>query len=142
MLEDTEQLMLIRKEWAGVEALQSSLKRDAMVSAAMPMFDGHYPRTLLNASLNLPFLHACSVLNDVLLEFVKQGKFKSSQRTLGALVKDSKSKLQWDNFENIKTVLVEDRNALAHDGVLIDAQTCKGHIEAVKAQLVAWKILA
>ena len=140
MIQDTSRLSDLRMDWAGVEALQSSLRRDAIASVAFSLLGGHYPRRLSNAAENLPFLHACSVLNDVLLELSAQGMFNRSYRTLGALVKSSKSALPWRSYRTI-TKVVNDRNTLAHKGILIDAEKCRINIESIKAELHAWKIV-
>lgn len=66
MIKDTLTLKEIRKEWQGVEKLRDSLSLDAMASFAMPTLGGHYPFTLAKAAQNLPFIHACAVLNVVL----------------------------------------------------------------------------
>ena len=141
MIRDPAVLAEMEKEWQGVEALRKSLKLDAMVAFAMPMFGGHYPRTLSRAANNLPFVHACSVLNEVLITLADEGRFPSRSRFLGALVKASEKALPWVDFPLMQQI-VNDRNDVAHRGKLLDENVCWSHIEAIHVQLSQWRIVS
>jgi len=89
---------------------------------------------------NLPFVHACAVLNEVLRQLRDEGRFACDGRTLGALVGASKDQLPWCDFV-ATTELVKRRNEVAHDAKLVPRGECWQYIDAIKAQLLAWGVL-
>lgn len=140
MIKDTLTLNEIRKEWQGVEKLRDSLSLDAMVSFSMPVLGGHYPLALSKAAQNLPFIHACSVLNVVLETLSSEGHFKSRSRFLGALLESSKTVLPWVDHKLIKEA-VKQRNNVAHKGNLVEREESLKYINAIRVELVAWSII-
>ena len=126
-------------EWQGVEKLSDSLSPEAMVSFAVPS-DGYYPFKLAKAAQNLPFIHACAVLNIVLKTLSDEGHFVSNSSFLGALVKDSKTSLSWIDYQLIKKA-VKERNDVAHKGHLVEKEECFKYIDAIRAELVKWRII-
>jgi hypothetical protein len=62
MMSDLAALQQLRQEWDGVRALRDSIKLGTVTAA---MYGG-YPFILSGMAHNLPFLHACGVLRNVL----------------------------------------------------------------------------
>jgi len=140
VIKDPSTLVEIRKEWQGVEKLSAHLVLDAMASASMPVLGGRYPFALAKAAQNLPFIHACSVLNKVLETLSSEGHFVCKSRFLGALVKSSKTELPWADYQLIKKA-VSERNDVAHKGNLVDKEECLRYIDAIRIELVNWSII-
>jgi hypothetical protein len=93
-----------------------------------------------NAAHNLPFVHACAVLNDVLEQLSDEGHFQCKTFRLGALLDKSENRLPWQDFQTIKNA-VSRRNDIAHHGDVIPRAECWRFIDAIRAELVSWKIL-
>ena len=100
MIGDKDALVEIRQSWAGVEALRERLKVSAF--ASMGLIGGTFPFALSNAAHNLPFIHAYSVLNDVLVLLAGEGRFKCRSIFLGELLKKSEAALPWQEFSFIQ----------------------------------------
>ncbi len=88
MIRDEATLSEIKNNWNGVEALREKLQVSAFASVGT--IGGTYPFALSNAAHNLPFIHAFSVLNEVLIALEKEGHFRCNSRFLGKLLKESK----------------------------------------------------
>ena len=138
MIRDSATLTHVQKSWTGVEALRERLKRSAFASAGV--IGGTFPFALADAAHNLPFIHACSVLNDVLVQLAGEGHFDCKSRFLGALIKESETALPWQDFRLI-TAGVELRNDVAHRGQLLGRGDCWKYVDAIKLELSAWGIL-
>lgn len=82
MIDDTEALNEIRNSWSGVEALQARLQR--ALFASVGAIGGSYPFSVADAAHSLPLFHAYAILNDVLEQMTKQGKFSCSSVFLGS----------------------------------------------------------
>ena len=136
MINDDTALAEIRKDWGGVEALKGKLYLSSMVSGAR----GHFPFALANAAHNLPFLHACCVLDDVLKAIEKEEHFTADRKTLGGRIYGSEQSINWVNFPIIKKILTK-RNGLAHKGEILERGECWEYIDALKIELLAWNIL-
>ncbi len=134
MIQDQNALSDIRADWKGVIALRDNLNTDAIAAFALSTLDGHYPRELANAAQNLPFIHACSVLTEALRALKQEGRISCNRRDLGALVNASATALPWHDHAEILRI-VKDRNAVAHDGVLLDQDTCRSHVAAIHVEL-------
>jgi len=132
MISNPSVLAEIRKDWAGVVGLREKIQRTMFASAGM---GGLFPTFAADCAHNLPFLHACAVLNEVLREL------DSSRRTLGALVKDyAPPRLTWNNYAAIEE-LVEKRNHLAHESMVLDRADCWRYIGVIEFQLRAWSVI-
>jgi len=140
VIKDLSTLSEIQSEWQGVENLRKRLKVDAMASFAMPPLGGDYPFALGKAAQNLPFIHACSVLNEVLIALEAEGHFVCKSRFLGALVKSSKQVLPWINYSLIEKV-VDERNGVAHRGELLEQEVCWKYVDAIRIELVNWRVV-
>jgi hypothetical protein len=138
MIKDTDTLTEIQACWNGVENLRGKIQRSLF--ASIGFLDGTFPFAAANAAHNLPFMHAMSVLNDVLEAMAKEGRFNCGSRFLGRLLDAAKNDLQWVDYHAIREAN-RLRVAVAHRGELLPRADCWKHIDAVKAQLVAWGII-
>jgi hypothetical protein len=138
MIKDTDTLTEIQASWDGVENLRGKIQRSLFASVGF--LGGTFPFAAANAAHNLPFLHAISVLNVVLEALAKEGWFNCGSFFLGALLNAAKDDLQWVDYDAIREAN-RLRVALAHKGELLPRADCWKHIDAVKAQLVAWGII-
>jgi hypothetical protein len=139
MIRDATALSEARKNWAGVEALGVRLQVSAF--ASMGILGGAFPFRLLDAACNLPYIHAWSILNDVLLQLAIEGHFCYRSKSIKHLVKASQPPaLPWQNYAFIKAG-VPRRNRVAHRGELLDREKCQQYIDAIKAELQAWHII-
>ncbi len=119
MITDTNRLAELRKDWAGVDALRSRLKRSAFASG----IGGRFPFALADAANNLPFIHAFGVLNNVLLSLRDEGHFRCNSIFLGALLAASETSVPWTDFATIKKG-VDRRNDVAHRADLLGRGEC------------------
>ncbi len=111
MIKDAAELDRVQKEWAVVCDLRGRIKVNLFAGAGL---FGHFSHFLANCANNLPFLHACSLLNDALLQVRDEGVFQCNNRTLGALVKAAEQNLTWADYAAVKEI-VKKRNDLAHE---------------------------
>jgi hypothetical protein len=143
MIADATILEEQRKSWNGVRVLYSKIHvawMASMVGSSAAIFIG-------DAVHNLPFLHACAVLNDVLEQLAKEQPFQDKNsgtrykgRELGRLIAASESVLSWENLPLIWEA-VKRRNDLAHHADIVPRDGCKKYIDAIEAELVRWGIV-
>jgi hypothetical protein len=136
MITDAVAMTDIQRDWEGVGQLKEKIKRHMFVAGP----DGG-ALFLADCAHNLPFLQACSVLNDVLEQLRDEGHFRCSHRTLGALVKTAAAALPWIDHAAV-LVVVDARNGLAHKTVVLNRADCWRHIATVEAELRNWKIIS
>ena len=137
MIKNAAVLTEIRHQWGGVRTLRVRAQRSTVNSADA---NHVWVATLADIAHNLPFLHACSVLNEVLEQLRDEGVFHCKARTLGALVKASAGSLEWVDLPGVEQ-MVRDRNALAHGGTLLSRAQCWEYLDLVERQFLAWGIL-
>jgi hypothetical protein len=139
MIQDATALAEAQKNWAGVEALGVRLEVGAFASTGV--LGGAFPFRLLDAAYNLPYIHAWSILNGVLLQFAIEGHFRHSSRSIKHLVRMSRPPvLPWQDYVLIKAGIT-DRNNVAHRGHLLNRDECQKYIAAIKSELQAWHIV-
>lgn len=138
MIKDSDTLLEVRKEWNGVKALRNKLQVSGFASVGMG--GGSFPFTLSNAAHNLPFIHAFSVLHNVLIALEKEGHFKCKRYLLGKLLEASKTVLPWNDFSTIKTGVCR-RNAVAHRADLLKRGECWKYMDAIELELSSWGIV-
>ena len=138
MITDNATLSEIQSNWNGVEALRKKLQVSAFASVGE--IGGIYPFALSNAAHNLPFIHAFSVLNEVLIALENEGHFSCNSIFLGKLLRESKNSLPWQNYSEIKAG-VNLRNGVAHRGDLLESNECWSYIDVIKAELLSWHIV-
>lgn len=132
MISDQVVLEEIKQGWQGAEVLRKK--------TTASLFGGDFTIFIADQAHNLPFIHACSVLNDVLLQLKEEGHFSCRKFFLGALLNASKDKLTWQNFTLLKEC-VEKRNEVAHKGQIIPRGDCWKYMDAIREQLIVWGIL-
>jgi hypothetical protein len=137
MITDSVALGEIRESWQGVDRLRDKLQRALLGSFAQ---GASFAIFAADAAHNLPFIHACAVLNDVLAQLRQEGHFQSNSIFLGALLSASKAKLPWKNFAVIEEAVAR-RNDVAHRAEILARGDCWRYIDAIKAELVSWSIL-
>ena len=137
MIVDQSALTEIRESWRGVELLRNRLQRALLGSFAQ---GGSFAIFAADAAHNLPFVHAYSVLNDVLRQLALESHFKCKSIFLGALLDASEHKLSWKNFCLIKEGACR-RNDVAHRGEVLPRGDCWKYIDAMHEQLLEWKVL-
>jgi hypothetical protein len=130
-----DSVVIIGTEWNGVELMLERMKKITVGS-----FGSLGGIGVGKVVYNLPLLLATDVLCQTLLLAKKQSLFESRNRTLGALVKDSKDSLPWLDWESIMGIVTK-RNEIAHDGELFEGKLCVNAIEAIKQQLQSWQLL-
>ncbi len=137
MINDAAALTDIRQSWEGARMLRLRVQRGL---AGLVGAGAGTSVLLADIAHNLPFLHACSVLNDTLEQLRDDGVFRSGQRTLGALVEASTGSLVWLDRATIDRMVI-DRNSLAHDGVVLARAACWQYIDLIEQQLRDWAIV-
>ncbi len=137
MITDRVALDEIRQSWNGVEALRGRLQGALLGSFAQ---GASFMIFVADAAHNLPFVHACAVLNDTLEQLAKEGQFRCNSFFLGALLSASENELSWKDFALIKEG-AERLNDVKHRGDVLPRADCWKYIDAIRDQLVAWRIL-
>ena len=137
MISDPIALQELKKSWNGVRELRSKVQRGVLGSFAQGA-----SAIILIADIahNLPFIHACSVLNEALLQLRDEKHFTCKHFFLGALMDASKAQLPWADFKLVKEG-VDRRNDIAHRGDIISRSECWKYIDAIERELVKWKIV-
>ena len=138
MIKDSGILEGIKKDWLGVELLRDKLKRSAYASRGV--VGGTFPFILANAAHNLPFIHAYSVLNEVLIVLANEGQFECNSIFLAKLLDSSKNNLPWKDHATIVTG-VGRRNDVAHRADLLERGECWKYVDAIKSELDSWGII-
>jgi hypothetical protein len=137
MIKDTVALQEVQHSWRGVEALRGKLSSALLGSFAE---GASFAIFAADAAHNLPFVHACAVLNDVLEQLQTEGHFPCKSIFLGPLLSASEARLPWTNFAVMQEVAAR-RNGVAHRGDVLSRTDCWRYIDAIKAELVSWRIL-
>lgn len=137
MIQNYEVLNEIKDSWNGVITLKEKFKGAIAGSIAA---GGTFAIFAADAVQNIPFIHACSVLNDTLFQFAKEEHFKCRSHLLGVLVEASKKNLQWNDYDLILEI-VKKRNDIAHRGEILKRGDCWRYIDAIENQLISWNIL-
>ncbi len=137
MIKDKNALQEIRQQWDGVVALRQKIHRNLFASVG---FGGGFSHFTADCAHNLPFLHACSVLNEALRQMRDEGVFNSTKHTLGALAKSAQHQVSWVNYAEV-TKMVEARNGLAHRAVLLPRGDCWNYLDVIEAELRSWSII-
>ena len=138
MISNSTALQELRESWNGVRKLRSKVQVSLLGSFAQ---GGSAAIFAADIAHNLPFIHACSVLNDVLLQLRDESHFKCTRFFLGSLMAASKSRLPWTDFDLVKEG-VDWRNADAHHGDIVPRGDCWKYIDAIERELINWNIVA
>lgn len=138
MIADANVLSEIRRSWRGVEILRTKLQASAFASVGV--LGGRFPFDLANAAHNVPFIHAYSVLNEVLIQLAKEGHFQCKARFLGELMERSEKALTWQDYSLVHEGVTR-RNDVAHRGKLLSRGDCWKYVDGVKVELLGWAVI-
>ena len=138
MIRNSVILAEIQREWAGVGALREQIQRSTFVSNGFT--GGIHPTPLVNTAYTLPFIHAFAVLNMVLEQLKSEEHFVCNSHILTDLFQCSEKELPWCDFKLIRAG-VKLRNNVVHRGLPLERADCWKYIDAVNAELSAWRIL-
>lgn len=136
MITDKTALAAIQNSWKGVELLRQKLQIGFFASASQ----GAVSFSVVDAAHNLPFVHACAVLNDALEQLRDEQCFNCGGKHLGALLDASNGKLPWRNFQIIKEA-VQKRNDIAHRAEILPRAECWRYMDAIKDELRSLNII-
>lgn len=140
MIADKAVLAEIQESWKGVEMLRQKVHVPIRVPIFGYVLQGIEVLFAADAEHNLPFVHACAVLNDALKQLEREGRFNCNSIFLGALLSASKDKLPWKDFTVIEEA-VKRRNGIAHHGEIVPREDCWRFTDAIKDELVSFRIL-
>lgn len=143
MITDRKALASIVQKWESVRVVQAGLSRQWFVEGVQVCEEAP------DEAYNLPFVLAYAVLDEVLKELRDQGVFvcrgwkrKHRDPSLGRMMEDSRSRssLLWQDY-GLVFKGKEERNRLAHGAKLARKADCLAYIDAIEAELKAWKIV-
>jgi hypothetical protein len=137
VIKDAEALLYIEMQWTAVLALRDRIQRQLFMAMTT---GGTYPTFAADCAHNLPFLHACSVLNAALQAMRDEGQFESRNFFLGTLVAAAKHSIEWVDYVAVVET-VEKRDQLAHHGMLLPRADCWRHLAVVENELRGWSII-
>jgi hypothetical protein len=89
---------------------------------------------------SLLLLFGVSVLENTLEELRNQGVFVCKGRGLKGLMNASKTRLPWQNFENIQKIK-DRRDQVAHHREFLRRGRCAQDLDAIENELLAWRVL-
>jgi hypothetical protein len=93
-----------------------------------------------NLTNNLLLLFGFSVVEKALLQFKDEGNIKSSSNQLGSLMKKSKNKICWVNYDLIREAKKK-RDLIAHEQIWISRDICWKYLDAIEVELINWGVL-
>jgi hypothetical protein len=146
MITDPTRLAEVRAAWQGFERLEGTIRTSIGAAVAQGGVSAVFAA---DAAYNLPFVHACAVLNDALVQLRDQREFtcgtiNNERTTLGALVNAvtpaRNPRLTWLDEALIKEI-VDARNDIAHRGRILPRADCQRYNNHIRDQLTAWTIL-
>jgi hypothetical protein len=126
---------IIAAEWNGVE-----LMLDRMRKISVGSFGSLGGVGVPKVVYNLPLLLSTDVLCQALKKASEESLFECRRSNLGALIRASENALSWEDWDNIIHIVTE-RNKIAHDGELFEAEFCINSIASIKKQLELWQVL-
>ena len=137
MITDPKILASIRSQWRVVKRFSESSHAQYLSPCG-----AYINETPPESFFNLPLILAFSVLDQVLKELIQQGSVPrpSGRGFLGEKMQTARSAIAWQNYDYIERGKVQ-RNAIAHDGNLLDRATCLAFINAIEIELCAWRVL-
>lgn len=137
MIVNTNSLTTLQAEWQGVVRMRERM--DHLVISTFA-FDPITSAAFGNILYNLPFLLACEVLKQVLLQVKEEGRFTGSQPQLGDLMDNARTAFPWIDWQCLREG-AERRNEIAHDGKQLGDKQCLQDIGNIEAQLIAWGLI-
>lgn len=135
MISNTATAEEIRLDWNGIEVFRRKLGGRTLLVG-----NSFFTTPVYDEAHNIPFLHACAILNNVLEILKDEGHFSCRSRELGRLQENSRNVLKYDNYSLINEIR-EARNGLAHNAKIYNKTDCWKYIDAIKSQLKSWEII-
>ena len=136
MITDPKILASIRSQWRVVKRFCESSHVQYMSPSG-----AYINETPPERFFNLPLILAFSVLDQVLKELIQQGSVpRPNGGLLGAKMKSARSAIAWQNYNYVECGK-DERNAVAHDGKLLDREACLAFVNAIEIELYAWQVL-
>ena len=132
------ELTSFAEQWDVVQRFCSSSHRTWVGPA------GAISETPPESFFNLPVVLAFSLLDEVLDSLMAQGAFpppRGHRPMLGPKMAASRAHLPWQDYIRVERGK-DQRNALAHQGVLISNADCLAIVDAIGVELVAWGAIA
>lgn len=137
MIKDKESKRKIAQDWVVVRRLENELKSKKFLFNGR-IFNDRKP----DGSQNLPLILAYSALDQVLSQLIDEGFFicNGNRPPLGKKMVDSKGGLPWEDYDLVNKGK-DDRNNLAHEGILVGIDDCHKYINAIEVELKAWEVI-
>lgn len=138
MIQNARKKQRIQDDWSALRKIQGRLKGRSYMSpaAGAQIQESGAP----DEAYNLPFVLAYAVLNQVLTLLGKEGHYPMRNRKLGEQMKDSKKHLPWQDWA-LAWDGKEKRDGLAHRAEVATKRKCALYVDAIEAELRAWKVL-
>lgn len=137
MIKDPIALSDAQKAWQDVRAWQGRAQRAFIAPLAQGAI---VPRAIGDLAHNVPFIFAYGVLNEVLGQLRNENLFACRTSNLGPLMGASRPALSWVDYALVDKGR-DRRNELAHDGVVVPRGEIWTYVDAIEAELLAWKIM-
>lgn len=135
MIKDIESKSKIGQDWVVVRKLEKMLASKKFLAGGRIML-----QRVPDASQNLPFVLAYSVLDKVFKQLRKEGVIKCKGCGLETMMKVSRSTLSWQNYDLVDKGR-NARNDLAHKAILSEKDDCCKYINAIEVELKAWEVI-
>jgi hypothetical protein len=127
----------LSESWKTVRVIEAMIQANTggIIFSLVPNASGfaRIPESLL-------LVFAVSVLEDALECLRDEGAFSSRKKGLSALMKASKSHIEWQNFDELERIRRR-RNDVAHRREFLDAGQCKRDLAAIAKELLAWGVI-
>ena len=135
MIKDPVVIAQRSAEWAAVRTLCANASRGHVLPGT------YFTSSAPEGFLNLPFVLAFAVLDQVLADLVDQGTFlcKGTRPLLGVKMAASEHVLPWKDYTLVEAGK-NARNDMAHRAILLSDKECLSCIEAIVVELKAWGV--
>jgi len=137
MITDQAALTDIQASWTSLR--QNQAKVETSVAAAMG-FGGMGVMFVVDYLHNLMLIYALGVLADALQQLRSEGLFQARASKLGSLMQESRPHLPWRDFPLVNEGR-QKRDDIAHKMAVVSGSDRSRYIDAVEAELIAWRIL-
>jgi hypothetical protein len=135
MIQNKDLIERFSSSWTSLKYIQRQLSVQYLIPGS-----GVIGQNSPDETYNLPLILAFSLLDEVLSEFISQGKFKCGSWKLGTKMETSKDVISWIDYQAIFDAK-EARNGIAHRSELVTKQLCIKYINEIEAELSAWGVI-
>jgi hypothetical protein len=140
MIQDQTVLQNIQNSWTTVRLFQSMVNIEIASPVLSPF--GFPPSVRFEDFChNLVLVFAFSVLENVLTQLKYEKYFPSKKIGLEKLMLDSRKALVWLDFDVVNQGR-DVRNKIAHHRKIVGHGDCARYIDAIEAELRAWRIIS